>query len=653
MTSKRSPYFEHTTQGSLEGSPLLEDLSNRSVRYGEPLVKVANARRSKDRRSFPLVYTEFRSPEANNRSINGKLGNYGAVDGDQTEANEQLGSKTENNHNIWSKHTRITNLESATSGIIWTILLLPITILLLFYIVAIPWKYTTHDITLQSSLNSSLSSTKFRLPIAPVQTNFIRAMIVSDGLYCIDSECNTYNVDVAFTQSDTSTDEGHAAYPLLRRSISLPDYVRSYISPKVNNTVETDHKIMIPLPAVFLDHPFFSTNSQSQSIVLTANFTYKPQSLMQSAYRSNANYLSSGDSNIKQQSVAILSTDNVSLEATVATVELLTYSSAYILCLTVLQIGLSVYTTVYLFQTVLAMYNSACKLQSRFASLDGTATACAQSYLTLDSVEQTGSSSGGSGVATYYVRWWHFLLPEQLTSVWMLFFLGLWQGLVPAVCGLLYSGGWAVCDAWLFASGLIVSCAQFGLVFCIVVYIDGLKYSNAKHRSKSSRSSLPGLHTNEISSRRQSYDPFAVPDSTEDEKTQLLEDTTTEFWRRGSLGLKGYSSQLWGMNEETLLTPLQSEYKQATAMYITDHHISSMEFLGFIHRKLIFLLVTWVICVLYWLLLFPRLWHHSALSAIQVENVRLRCWILQGMLVLVSALWVYWILQVSWCPHMV
>jgi hypothetical protein len=293
-----------------------------------------------------------------------------------------------------------------------------------------------------------------------------------------------------------------------------------------------------------------------------------------------------------------------------------------------------------LYRTCTAIYHSACTLRDKFTTLEGTNESRPPSYGAIDSTELVLED-------VYNVRWWHFVLPEQFTAVFLLFFLCIWQGAMPAVLGGLVDLGWHVSDGWQFASGLIVTCAQFGVAFCFVVYIDGLKFHTI-HPAKLYQQRLSAKkRTARMSagSSRRSYDPF---DALGDGSTtgDPDEEESEDFWRRDSLGVKGFTAYN-AQRGNDLLTPLEREYKQAMLMFVTYHHPSSVEFIGFIHRKFIFLLISWVISVLYWLLMYPRIWHHRALSSIQVENVEERAWALELLLAAVSLGWVYFIVQVS------
>lgn len=143
------------------------------------------------------------------------------------------------------------------------------------------------------------------------------------------------------------------------------------------------------------------------------------------------------------------------------------------------------------------------------------------------------------------------------------------------------------------------------------------------------------------SSARNSYEPFAPQESSPDTYNN---DQNVDYWRRSSLGLQGAVHGQYTHIDE--LTPLEREHRRALSLFVTHHHPCSIEFLGFAYGKLILLFVTWTVVVLYWLLMYPRLWHSKALSDIQVQNVQFRFRVLDVLVLVLTALWVYIVVQV-------
>lgn len=223
---------------------------------------------------------------------------------------------------------------------------------------------------------------------------------------------------------------------------------------------------------------------------------------------------------------------------------------------------------------------------------------------------------------------WHFVLPEQYSAVFMLFFLFLWQGLLPALCVVCYDIGLHVSEGILFSAGVVTSVAQYGLLFTLIVYIDGLKYhATPPYKPRAHSGSTVTTHA---------YDPFGTTATAHTAHTSYADTHSAEYWRRSTARVCTFDTS----------TPLQREYKSALALYITYHHPCSIEFVGFLYKKLLMLLLTWVVVVLYWLLYYPRVWHRRALTQLQYDDIVFRYDILWFVLLGLTVVWGYWIIQV-------
>jgi hypothetical protein len=74
-----------------------------------------------------------------------------------------------------------------------------------------------------------------------------------------------------------------------------------------------------------------------------------------------------------------------------------------------------------------------------------------------------------TGVVLKAVSLYEVILPEQYTAMFMLLFLLLWQGPVPALLVLLDAWGVPPTQGALLACGVSTEAAKFGLLFCLLV----------------------------------------------------------------------------------------------------------------------------------------------------------------------------------------
>ena len=630
MSGQKSPFARVWDNDRSEASPLLSEGSDNS--RNSPVI---NKKAARHKQSFPLVYTEFRSPDPvrHNPLLSAD---------DEGNCDDHVTRETVKDVSHWNKHSPITNLETLNSGMIWLLLLLPITLGCIAYISTIGWRYRTHEIT--GYMSNNTEAQMYTFPSIPARMQFIRPVLLLDGINCKGDECLNYNVHVEGLIQSNFNVPSSEEYNLIEYNVSIANFVRSYMSRKSHDIVHTNKNIFVPLPMLYLDYPMLTRDILQQKLVFRVIFPNNKVQPTNSSRLRNSGRRELVQFESKQQinarSVSHSETAGTTEEDRVTEVgsksvvlDMLAYSDAFTMTVIIIQLALSFMSLLFLVQFFREVYSNACSLQNRFISLEGTSASRESYYGAIDSVEFIDPDA-------YRVKWWHFVLPEQYTSVFLLFFLCIWQGGMPSLCGLLCDAGVSVSDYWLFAAGLTVSLAQFGILFCCTVYIDGLKYHNSEIRLPRAKNNR---RNSSVSSKRKNYDPFEDASHT---RCSGPDESDPEYWRRGSLGLRGYTSNHSNLNSE-FLTPLEKEYKKAMSVFLTYHHPSSREFLGFIYGKFIFLVVTWIVVVVYWLLMYPRIWHNAGLSSIQIVNIEDRVWLVEIALVMVAVVWFYLLIHKS------
>ena len=353
----------------------------------------------------------------------------------------------------------------------------------------------------------------------------------------------------------------------------------------------------------------------------------------------------------------------------------------FVLFMTLLQLLVSIATCAVLIYVLQYSYSTACKVADEH-------WAEALQRHKAEQQQRVGGRGGSSSIGLeaedtslppLRLSAIHFLLPEQFTAAAMLLFLLLWQGAVPALCILLDSFGVNIPDGWQFASGLISSLSQTGLLFCFIVYVDGLKYHSASDGADEYYDELPpppmsqgylaalrgGGNAGGGSLQKPMYDPFALPGTEAHSGYAPIRDTDAEYWRRdssyghqqqpsrnkalyysgrggNSIGYQLASSSSLSPQDDALL--LHSD--KTLALYVTSHHPCSREFLGFIYRKVLFLLLTWAVLVSYWLLMFPQMRRRRGLVPGQLlEDLQFRFAVAQAVIFALELVWCCWLVQ--------
>jgi hypothetical protein len=531
----------------------------------------------------------------------------------------------------------MTNLETMSSLTIWVLLLLPTVICCVTFACSMHWKYRISEMALWRSEQRLFTS--YVLPVPLGGMKFLRAELVANELVSSHGGSEKLLADVSINLKDHHVPQYN--YQLLNTRVSVPNYAREFkvgVSQLPGGDIGPRH-VVIPLPVVYMDYPLLSHSSDRQDLLFTLNVSGWHHDPLAAVVTDDPGGNITTNSTTELATAALNDSGKPTDESVTLRLEYL--SERYSWVVFTLQAVLSVTSAVLCAASAVAIYRNACSTRDRFVGLEGRSLISRPIYGAIDSVEFADTDS-------YAVRWWQFVLPEQFTVVFMLFFLSLWQGLVTTIYALVVYCWGATTAGGLFAAGLTVSLAQFGLLFCALVYIDGHKYHNSGSASVSSGEAHRRHSERNFEADRASYrgfDPFEVPDLGNRRMSgSTVDDTDREYWRKGSLGLRGYSSRL---EQRAPQTPLEAEYKRLVAQHVTYHHISSPEFLGFIHRKLIFLVVTWVVCVLYWLLMYPRIWHHAPLTEVQVDNINFRFWVVTILLYVIVLVWLAVIVQVT------
>jgi hypothetical protein len=531
----------------------------------------------------------------------------------------------------------MTNLETMSSLTIWVLLLLPTVICCVTFACSMRWKYQISEMALWRSQQRLFTSHVLPVPLGGMK--FLRAELVANELVSSHGGSEKVRTDVSITLKDHHAPQFD--YQLLNTKVSVSNYAREFkvgVSQLPGGVVEQRH-VIVPLPVVYMDYPLLSHSSDRLDLLLTLNVSGWQHDPPATVVSDDQVVNVTANTTTELAAASPNSSGEPTEESVTLQVEYL--SEGYSWIVFALQAVLSVTSAVLCAVSAVAIYRNASDMRDRFVSLEGRSLISRPIYGAIDSVEFAETDA-------YTVRWWQFVLPEQFTVVFMLFFLSLWQGLVTTIYALVVYCWGATTAGGLFAAGLIVSVAQFGLLFCALVYIDGHKYHNSGSASVSSGEAHWRHSERNFEADRASYrgfDPFEDPDLGNRRMSgSTVDDTDREYWRRGSLGLRGYSSRL---EQRAPQTPLEAEYKRLVAQHVTYHHISSPEFLGFIHRKLIFLIVTWVVCVLYWLLMYPRIWHHAPLTEVQVDNINFRFWVVTMVLYMIVLVWLAAIIQVT------
>ncbi len=642
MSRSSSPFFrEHVPKTEL--SPLLSDDQNRQPRFDVSLGNGKARKPKPSRTSMPLVYTDFRSPdrsrahlaETNVPSITNH-GNGNATDESRTPSDSLY-------YDAITRRSFVTNLENIGSKSVWMILFLPIMLSIAVYFATVSWRYTgwTSEFT-----DGSVS---FTSPSAAVQAGFMRSFVSIPGYYCEQPQCGGDQLSVrAHLLSLEASESPKKAINLLHTYVDVADFTTQYYAPYVNSSISTNKTLVMPLPILRLSSPVFGLHPNEQKIKLLSTLSTHTSTTNPAGEQNAPDGATTSSERallVSYTTPTTTTSDPTSLlmdDSLTPTLTTVTTSRTYMLTVAILQIVLSLLTFAYLVYIISQVYANATLLRDKFADVHKpTAT----SYGSINRYDYKGYSYSVIAEETEEdalvvdteeaPTLWHFILPEQYSAMALLFFLCTWQGVIPSLCAILGDIGVHVSEGMLFSGGLLTSIAQFGLIFTLILYVDGLKYNSKNGRFKPTRTS------NTYSIR--SYDPFSMH-SDNNSINSAYDANSREYWRRSSTGLAN-SHRIQNLQQD--LTPLQREYKDAIELYVTYHHPRSTDFIGFVHKKLILLLLTWIIVVVYWLLYYPRLWHSKAFTQVQNDNILLRFAIVEYLLMAVSAVWIYWIVQVK------
>jgi hypothetical protein len=218
-----------------------------------------------------------------------------------------------------------------------------------------------------------------------------------------------------------------------------------------------------------------------------------------------------------------------------------------------------------------------------------------------------GSCDDGRSVGATFM---HYIIPEQYTVVALLSLLVLWVDPLQSICLLSMLHGIKVSTHMLFITALIKDLSHFGLYCCLLTYIDGLGHRTAARDSSDDDVRLAQLtkQFTDISSYRSLrsvYDPFVDTSSSSSSSSSAasaVKSTVTrrsdmqqqyDYWRRDDAAY--VQSSLLRLKRLDHINLLQS-------LYVVSHHPFSIEFLEFVFYKLLLLVVTCLLVVLYWFL---------------------------------------------------
>ncbi|KAJ1434179.1 hypothetical protein B484DRAFT_69 [Ochromonadaceae sp. CCMP2298] len=634
MANPSSPFFREYGEGEKGVSPLLADESQPLLRYNPTTAKATTQRTlPKPSKPLPLVYTDLKSAPAGAPAPQTPLANLNDAElglsdrcerGKGEDAEVQVGKKM-------NRHSFVTNLEAMGSTSVWLVLLLPMLVTALFYSATVTWRYQTLTVSvpMPASASAGLATSeagsfntlrRFTLRRSIYQLGFVRSVLKIHGYNC-QAGCRDLVVSIEALATGASGPTGESmggpllsdpllSDPLLSVQFNPISYLEEFYLNTTGESVAYRGEVLLPLPLLSFDQPdvLRGTRGHAQYVqfVVTQHTQHQEHQDQEQSQEPG------------QRALWAWSTDSPKGNEMTAELELTTQRQSYLLTMAAVRILLSLATLAFLAYTVRRVCQQASKLREMFQR-EEAASPSRQGEYDYDMGERRELLRA---VSIYEV-----ILPEQYTAIFMLFFLFLWQGLFPAVLVLLDLWGVPLSQSALLACGMSTELAKFGLFFCLLVYLDGLKY-NSHAASLSGRSALARAR---IPHRRASYDPFskqAEKGVTFGERAQAP-DSDADYWRRSSLGLSGSQFSRPSRRDRTF-----DEMKPTLSMFVSYHHPCSLDFLEFILWKLVALLLTWLLVALYWLLLFPHLTRTlSARSFLVVEGLLFAC----------TLLWTYWV----------
>ena len=227
-------------------------------------------KKGKNRQSWPLVYTEFRSPEAASQSKNGSVIGRASVTAQAQDQTQNHGVTMATSQDVVTRHSFVTAIENIGTNAVWIVLLLPTVSALLMYCLTVQWRYTTF---IQPIQIGAAPPVLYKLPASEYQLSFVRSLVIINGYHCHTSACEdnqlTINADLLTRVTDRNAEL--SAQTLLYTTFPLADFVEEFYSPMHNDSIHTNQSILIPLPMLHLDTPLLS-RSTIQYVTFTSRF---------------------------------------------------------------------------------------------------------------------------------------------------------------------------------------------------------------------------------------------------------------------------------------------------------------------------------------------------------------------------------------------
>ena len=214
------------------------------------------------------------------------------------------------------------------------------------------------------------------------------------------------------------------------------------------------------------------------------------------------------------------------------------------------------------------------------------------------------------------LRMFAVLLPEQLTSAWMLFFLFVWQSPLSGMISLFSLCGAKELPAYIVGIAVTTrSLAKYGLFFCALVYIEGLKFfpgdtlyleeDEKEEEVEEEEDSTGKLEREANADDVKTYQMLgASPQSTKNARS------SADLFFQDSMHGDSVKSNNFGPADNEF-TPFSPNYQRnsfqerapadgeldladAHGEPLTTHHVLSTDFLDFIWRKAAILFLSWL-----------------------------------------------------------
>lgn len=577
----------------------------------------------------PLVYTEFKtsmtpdkSPKINHSS---QLNSPG------------LNKNKSKNSNVINRHSFISYLESMNTTMIWLILLMPIVILLMFNISMktslladqynkIPIQHVNIDETSMylSFQIQNISYTRYIQSYITIHPQFINTdcdqQILNSGsnnhqAICYLSKWNNVNIEIYLQQNQLSLDKNHNnnRYRILNFTYDLNEILRDYY-----NNVNIS-SISIPIPSIDLDISNAllynslrnQTNNSFDSSTILSNYQliyfiqlYSTRSIESNPILSNILINKNNDNNIIE---LIISKQTKYSIKSVCIIKVIVSISIFIWLIFILQIILT----------------HAYQLQKKLVSTQQLPQLLESEHLlSTHSNNHVNNNDNNNNYNSYkndneeIISIWHLILPEQYLSILFLLFILLWINPIEAIYILFshYNNNNLIIltEKISIIFNFIRSFSLFGLYYCILVYIDGLCYSNNALNNDDIKTIR--LHQiKKIFTNSNKYKSSKTPDelflhhqlnnNNNNNKSTNNNNNSNEYkyWRR-----KSYSNDndIDDIERKIILKSYNNHpIKEAKTLYVTYHHPLSRDYLDFIVNKLVLLLVTWLVVGIYYVYL--------------------------------------------------